>query len=156
MINNNNNIFIRIFLPIPTSAGFVSELGSVLTEKVFTDVELVCLDGRNVEWVLQELGVRLHRTIYEHLMSFQFASAGAMTLICDMQEYRRCVADWKLPMVTQLFDTLHAMCNLLILPPENLRGAAMGDQLASMDKTILDNWLQCRVDYKTARLANCL
>ena len=48
------------------------------------------------------------------------------------------------------------MCNLLILPPENLRGAAMGDQLASMDKTILDNWLQCRVDYKTARLANCL
>ena len=40
--------------------------------------------------------------------------------------------------------------------PENLRGAAMGDQLASVDKTILDNWLQCRVDYKTARLANCL
>ena len=115
-----------------------------------------CLDGRNVEWVLGELGVRLHRTIYEHLMTFQFAGAGAMTLICDMQEYRRCVADWKLPVVTALFDTLHAMCNLLILPPENLRGAAMGDQLASMDKTILDNWLQCRVDYKTARIANCL
>ena len=44
-----------------------------------------CLDGRNVEWALQELGVRLHRAIYEHLMGFQFASAGAMTLICDMQ-----------------------------------------------------------------------
>ena len=72
------------------------------------------------------------------------------------QEYRRCVADWKLGVVTALFDTLHAMCNLLILPPENLRGAAMGDQLASVDKTILDNWLQLRVDYKTARLANCL
>lgn len=115
-----------------------------------------CLDGRNVEWVLQELGVRLHRAVYEHLMGFQFASAGAMTLICDMQEYRRCVADWKLGVVTALFDTLHAMCNLLILPPENLRGAAMGDQLASVDKTILDNWLQLRVDYKTARLVNCL
>jgi len=115
-----------------------------------------CLDGRNVEWVLQELGVRLHRAIYEHLMQFQFASAGAMTLICDMQEYRKCVADWKLGVVTALFDTLHAMCNLLILPPENLRGAAMGDQLASVDKTILDNWLQLRVDYKSARLANCL
>jgi len=115
-----------------------------------------CLDGRNVEWVLQELGVRVHRTVYEHLMQYQFASAGAMTLICDMQEYRKCVADWKLPVVTALFDTLHAMCNLLILPPENLRGAAMGDQLASVDKTILDNWLQLRVDYKTARLVNCL
>jgi len=114
------------------------------------------LDGRNVECALQELGVRLHRTIYEHLMQFQFASAGAMTLICDMQEYRKCAADWKLSTVTSLFDTLHAMCNLLILPPENLRGAAMGDQLAAMDKTILDNWLQLRVDYKTAKLANCL
>jgi len=114
------------------------------------------LDGRNVEWVLQELGVRLHRVVYEHLMQFQFASAGAMTLICDMQEYRRCVSDWKVPTVTALFETLHAMCNLLILPPENLRGAAMGDQLVNMDKTILDNWLQLRVDYKTARLANCL
>ena len=31
------------------------------------------------------------------------------------------MADWKLPTVTALFDTLHAMCNLLILPPENLR-----------------------------------
>ncbi len=38
-----------------------------------------------------------------------------------MQEYRKCVADWKLATVTALFDTLHAMCNLLILPPENLR-----------------------------------
>ena len=46
-----------------------------------------------------------------------------------LQEYRRCVADWKLGVVTALFDTLHAMCNLLILPPENLRGAAMGDQV---------------------------
>ena len=141
---------------VPATASTVACLKACRWVGLTTEKIRECLDGRNVEWVLQELGVRLHRTIYEHLMSFQFASAGAMTLICDMQEYRRCVADWKLPIVTQLFDTLHAMCNLLILPPENLRGAAMGDQLASVDKTILDNWLQCRVDYKTARLANCL
>jgi len=141
---------------VPATASTVACLKACRWVGLSTEKIRECLDGRNVEWVLQELGVRLHRTIYEHLMSFQFASAGAMTLICDMQEYRRCVADWKLPMITQLFDTLHAMCNLLILPPENLRGAAMGDQLASVDKTILDNWLQCRVDYKTARLANCL
>ena len=29
--------------------------------------------------------ILLVRTVYEHLMGFQFASAGAMTLICDMQ-----------------------------------------------------------------------
>lgn len=53
-----------------------------------------------------------------------------------------------------LFDTLHAMCNLLILPAENLRGAMLGDQLANLDRTILDNWIQLRVDYKSERLSN--
>jgi hypothetical protein len=33
------------------------------------------------------------------------------------------VAEFKIGIVNSLFQTLHAMCNLLILPPENLRGA---------------------------------
>jgi len=36
------------------------------------------------------------------------------------------------------------MSNLLILPPENLRGACQGDQLKALDRTILDNWIQLR------------
>ena len=55
-----------------------------------------------------------------------------------------------------LFDTLHAMCNLLFLPPDNLRGAAQGDQLANLDRTILDNWIQLRTDYKALKLGNFL
>ncbi len=58
--------------------------------------------------------------------------------------------------VNALFDTLHAMCNLLILPAENLRGATCGDQLANLDKTILDNWIALRVDYKSEKLGSFL
>ena len=110
------------------------------------------MDGKNIEAVLTELGVRLHRVIYDHLQQFQYNSAGVMSVICDVQEYRRCVAQFKVASVNALFDTLHAMCNLLILPPENLRGAMQGDQLAALDRTILDNWIQLRTDYKTERL----
>ena len=79
-----------------------------------------------------------------------------MAVICDVQEYRKCCAEFKVPAVNALFDTLHAMCNLLILPPENLRGAAQGDQLAKLDRTILDNWIQLRADYKSERLGTVL
>ena len=77
-----------------------------------------------------------------------------MSVIIDVQEYRKCVADFKVAALNNLFDTLHAMCNLLILPPENLRNAAQGDQLAALDRNILDNWIQLRDDYKSERLGS--
>lgn len=87
------------------------------------------LDGKSLENVLTELGIRFHRTIYEHLQQFQFNSAGAMCAICDMNEYRKCVKELYVPHVTQLFDTLHALCNLLLVKPENLHQVCSGDQL---------------------------
>lgn len=35
-----------------------------------------CLDGENLKGVLNEIGVRLHRTIFEHLQQFQYTTAG--------------------------------------------------------------------------------
>jgi len=114
------------------------------------------LDGNNVDSILEELGARFHRVVYEHLLGFQYSSAGAMAAICDVQEYRRCATDFKIASVNALFDTLHALCNLLLLPPENLRGAMCGDQLANLDRMIVDNWIQLRTDYKTEKLAQSI
>ena len=115
-----------------------------------------CLDGKNIELVLLELGLRLHRIIYDHLQNFTYGHHGVMSVICDVQEYRKCVAEFKVPAVNNLFDTLHAMCNLLFLPPENLRSATQADHLASLDRTILDNWIQLRADYKSKKLGSFL
>lgn len=87
------------------------------------------LDGKSLDSVLTELGIRFHRVIYEHLQQFQFNSAGAMCAICDMNEYRKCVKDLNINVVTTLFDTLHALCNLLLVKPENLKQVCSGDQL---------------------------
>ncbi|XP_015590995.1 exocyst complex component 5 [Cephus cinctus] len=114
------------------------------------------LDGKNAESVLTELGIRFHRVIYEHLQQFQFNSAGAMCAICDMNEYRKCVKELKVNVVTTLFDTLHALCNLLLVKPENLKQVCTGDQLAMLDRSILINFIQLRSDYKTQKLANSL
>ncbi|KAF2985350.1 hypothetical protein EK904_015132 [Melospiza melodia maxima] len=56
-------------------------------------------------------------------------------------------------LVLQLFDTLHALCNLLVVAPDNLKQVCSGEQLANLDKNILHSFVQLRVDYRSARLA---
>lgn len=34
------------------------------------------LDGENLKGVINEIGVRFHRTVYEHLQQFQYTTAG--------------------------------------------------------------------------------
>ncbi|XP_071454035.1 exocyst complex component 5 [Hetaerina americana] len=114
------------------------------------------LDGKNVESLMMELGCRFHRVIYEHLQQFQYNSSGAMCVICDVNEYRKCAKEFQVPLVNTLFDTLHALCNLLLVKPENLKQVCSGDQLAVLDRSILLSFIQLRSDYKTQKIANSL
>lgn len=52
-----------------------------------------------------------------------------MLAICDVNEYRKAVKDFNISLVTQLFDTLHALCNLLLVVPDNLKQVCTGEQL---------------------------
>ena len=52
-----------------------------------------------------------------------------MLAICDVNEYRKCVKELGVDLVTTLFDTLHSLCNLLVVVPENLKQVSAGDQL---------------------------
>jgi Exocyst complex component Sec10. len=45
------------------------------------------LDGKNVESLMMELGVRFHRVIFEHLQQFQYNSAGNLTLSITLFYY---------------------------------------------------------------------
>ncbi|XP_013404550.1 exocyst complex component 5 [Lingula anatina] len=112
------------------------------------------LDGKNLEAVLTELGIRFHRVVYEHLLQFQYNSLGAMLAICDVNEYRKCVKEFGVLLVTQLFDTLHSLCNLLVVVPENLKQVCTGEHVAGLDKNVMMTFIQLRTDYKTAKLAN--
>jgi len=111
-----------------------------------------CLDGRNVDIVLTELGCRFHRVIYEHLQQYQYNSSGAMRAICDVNEYRKSAKEMHSPLVNDLFDTLHALCNLLLVKQENLNQVCTGDQLVALERSILLNFIQLREDYKSNRL----
>ncbi|CRK86964.1 CLUMA_CG000780, isoform A [Clunio marinus] len=109
------------------------------------------IDGENLVEVLQELGVRFHRVIYEHLLQYQYNTLGAMVAICDVNEYRKCVRKLGDSLVSQLFDILHALCNLLLVKHENLQEVCSGETLNYLDKSVVMNFIQLRSDYKTIK-----
>ncbi|XP_053613847.1 exocyst complex component 5 [Plodia interpunctella] len=118
------------------------------------------LEGDNLNAVSLELAVRLHRVLYEHLQNFQFNSAGAMIAICDVKTYRSAAcgrgAHAAPAPAHALFDALHALCNLLLVKPENLQQVCEGETLAELDRSILLNFIQLRSDYKSHKLASFL
>lgn len=57
-----------------------------------------------------------------------------MCAICDVNEYRKCVKDLGSSLVVDLFDTLHALCNLLLVKHENLKQVCYGDTLVNSFK----------------------
>ncbi|XP_063705149.1 exocyst complex component 5 [Culicoides brevitarsis] len=114
------------------------------------------IDGENLTTILGEFGFRLHRCLFDHLTQFQYNTVGAMCAICDINEYRKCVRALNNPLVTQLFDILHALCNLLLVKPENLLEVCCGDALNCLEKSVVMNFIQLRSDYKTIKLSNTL
>ncbi|XP_041969996.1 exocyst complex component 5 [Aricia agestis] len=138
----------------PACLGVVSYLSST-TERLHA-----ALEGDNRQLLTLELAVRLHRVIYDHLQNFTFNSAGAMIAICDVKEYRSAVCGRGSggggDTATALFDALHALCNLLLVKPENLHQVCEGETLAELDHSILLNFIQLRSDYKTHKLSNFL
>uniref|UniRef100_A0A182ILN1 Exocyst complex component 5 n=1 Tax=Anopheles atroparvus TaxID=41427 RepID=A0A182ILN1_ANOAO len=114
------------------------------------------IDGDNLAAVLTEFGVRYHRVIFEHLQQFQYNTAGAMCAICDVNEYRKSARVLQSPLVTQLFDVLHALCNLLLVKHENLQEVCGGETLNYLDKSVVMNFIQLRSDYKTIKISNSL
>ncbi|XP_065320101.1 exocyst complex component 5-like isoform X1 [Gordionus sp. m RMFG-2023] len=112
------------------------------------------LDGKNLDNFLMELGVEFHRTILDHFLNYTFNLTGAITAICDINEYRNTAKDCfdNLPLINNLFDSLKSLVNLLVVPPQNIKQICLGDDLVNMDRTMIMNFVQLRADYKSAKI----
>jgi len=50
-----------------------------------------------------------------------FCLLGALSLLCDVNEYSKCIKNFNIPLVNRIFDTLKSLCNLLIVLPKELK-----------------------------------
>lgn len=123
---------------------------------------LDCLDGENVDKVYIEFGSRFYRAIYEHLQRYEFSSLGAMVAISDVKAYSSAIriptsenSSKALPngkVVEDMFKVLHSLCNLWVVPPENLKQLCSDEGLSGVDRNILDTFVQLRADFRSSRL----
>ncbi|GJQ76380.1 hypothetical protein Trydic_g2098 [Trypoxylus dichotomus] len=127
----------------PACKGVIQYINNIIAQIKNT------LDGNNVNAVLQELGIKLHKVIYEHLLQFQYSTTGAMVAICDLNEYRSCTKNLG-PLATKLFEKLHALCNLLLVKPENLE-QVREDSLVDLEASVVNNFIQLRSDFKSQK-----
>jgi recyclin-1 len=111
------------------------------------------LDGKNLEVVLLEFGMRIQRVIYDHIQQFVISENGAMNIICDMNEYRKAIKDFKNPFLDELFESLQALCNIFIVKPENLPQVCSEEPYTSFDRSVLSSLVALRADYKPNKLA---
>lgn len=92
-----------------------------------------------------------------------------MVAICDLNEYRSCTKPLG-PLVAELFETLHALCNLLLVKPENLQQVCTEASLVcisplviincyfiiiffkvNLDRSVLHNFIQLRSDFRNQK-----
>uniref|UniRef100_T1J593 Exocyst complex component 5 n=1 Tax=Strigamia maritima TaxID=126957 RepID=T1J593_STRMM len=112
-----------------------------------------CFVGKNVDAILSEVGIRFHRLIFEHLQQIQYNEQGAILLIFDVNEYRKCVQNFHISLVDDLWESLFALCNLFVVPAASLDSICQNDLLAHLDKTVIRSFIQLRPDQKS-RLLN--
>lgn len=124
---------------------------------------LDCFDGENVTNVYVEFGTRFYKAIYEHLQKFEFSSIGAMVAISDVKAYSSAIRVStkdsgtgkriaKGEIIDEKFKVLHSLCNLWVVPPENLEQLKDDDGLSGVDRNTLDNFVQLRADFRSNRM----
>jgi recyclin-1 len=102
------------------------------------------VDGGNFKAVLAEFGGRLFTTIVNHIKVFSYNLTGTMYLVCDVNEYRRCVANWGIAELKKQFEALHALVNLMVVIPENVSEASNAQSLIGIDKGLINAFIQLR------------
>ena len=76
-----------------------------------------------------------------------------MFLICDVNEYRKVMKEFKSPFLDEVFENLQTLCNLFIVMHENLKQVCSEEPYVSFDRNVITRIVNSRADYKTAKLA---
>lgn len=69
-----------------------------------------------------------------------------MTLIRDLNEYRRCSRSFNSHLIDTLFSTIYSLGNLLVVAPGNLQEICSGEHLSLLNKDVIESFIKLRAD----------
>ncbi|RIA92225.1 exocyst complex component Sec10-like protein [Glomus cerebriforme] len=115
-----------------------------------------CLDGKNLEYVLIEIGVTFHSILLEHFKKFTVSAAGGLVLTKDIAKYQETITLFKIPQLDDRFEMLRQLGNLFIVKPEILKSVLNEGYLAKIDVKYLLPYLQARTDFRSTGIDTLL
>ncbi|RIB24859.1 exocyst complex protein [Gigaspora rosea] len=115
-----------------------------------------CLDGKNMEHVLTEIGNSFHSMLLEHFKKFSVSPAGGLVLTKDIAKYQETITIFKVPKLDERFEMLRQLGNLFIVKPEILKSVLNEGYLAKVDIKYILPYLQARTDFKSAGIDTLL
>ena len=71
-----------------------------------------------------------------------------MSLIRDLNEYRRCAKSFNSHLLETLFTTLYSLGNLMVVAPVNLPDICAGEHLSVLNKDVIESFVKLRADNK--------
>ncbi|CAG8657677.1 3453_t:CDS:10, partial [Dentiscutata heterogama] len=109
-----------------------------------------CLDSKNMEHFLTEIGNSFHSMLLEHFKKFSVSPAGGLVLTKDIAKYQETITLFKIPQLDERFEMLRQLGNLFIVKPEILKSVLNEGYLAKVDIKYILPYLQARTDFKSA------
>ncbi|KAL3687513.1 hypothetical protein R1sor_013822 [Riccia sorocarpa] len=107
------------------------------------------LEGLNKQAFMTELGNRLHKSLINHWLKFQFSASGGLRLKRDVSEYADFVRSFKAPVVDEKFEQLGTLVNVFIVAPESL--PTLLDSSLKLARKDALRFIQLREDYKIVK-----
>ncbi|KAF0987748.1 hypothetical protein HZS_6440, partial [Henneguya salminicola] len=111
------------------------------------------LDNNNYEKIGLEFSVRLNKFLVQFYREFNYSVEGAMVALWDIKEFKSAFATYNMKEIDEIFDTMYALLNILVVSPDDIKNISMKSDLVKIDTQLIQAYAEKRKDYKQSKIS---
>ncbi|KAH7343989.1 exocyst complex component Sec10 [Rhizoctonia solani] len=113
----------------------------------FRDAAKESISGKNLEYLLTEVGTSFHSLLLEHLRKFSVNETGGIMLAKDLKSYQDIISTYNIPALDERYEFLRQLGNVFLVPAQSLKSFVTESYLGRIDAQLLRPYLSQRSDW---------
>ncbi|CAE6391420.1 Exocyst complex component SEC10 [Rhizoctonia solani AG-1 IB] len=113
----------------------------------FRDAAKENTSGKNLEYLLTEVGTSFHSLLLEHLRKFSVNETGGIMLAKDLKSYQDIISTYNLAPLDERYEFLRQLGNVFLVPAQSLKSFVTESYLGRIDAQLLRPYLAQRSDW---------
>ncbi|KAG8726200.1 Exocyst complex component 5 [Ceratobasidium sp. 428] len=113
----------------------------------FRDAAKENISGKNLEYLLNEIGTSFHSQLLEHLRKFSVNATGGLMLAKDLKSYQDTISTYSIPALDERYEFLRQLGNIFLVPAQTLKSYVTESYLGRIDAQLLRPYLAQRSDW---------